>query len=593
MTSATILCSLIALALVAGASAFEPVEQDKTYIAAFQDVTCKSDVIAYPTTTAEVADQIATHVAAAKQAGVQLKIRASHKAFHSSSSFPCPGGKYSAYPEGPDSHPLLPTSDSTQSPANTTTVTLLLDNMTSVLKVNAQKHRIRVQSGMMITQLLQEVAKANMSLPLGAVPAFGDLTLGGVLVTGAHGSGHLATGSLGDIVLELTWVDGQGKVHVSDRGSTAGKALVAGLGIAGVVTEMLLQVQPPSNTQLSTRFKQSDAQLLQAVQEMLKESPHVLVIWRPDLHQYTAYVTKEVAASVPSTGGIINLDLPKLATQALGLSLAAWQADLRDLLPLAALPVKAAIQEMSVGHAMANDLKSKRRMFEGVGDTNMMQAASCGKSCLWHQGAKIAMDDIHMSIELEQLGDWISNVKKLVAADLHEHGAKKHRYLSPGYFWLRFGSGSQDFLSHTSNMTAPVHVQMSFMKSMINPLQPNKFGWILEVIEQFTLCKYKAKLHWGKNHQRDFTHPTCHAVDHLPFWDKAMAFRQGSDPGMIFEPALFTAMAAKLPNTLSQGCALRGECFCEQDEHCAPGFQCVPSLAFTEYKCCKPRSWLM
>jgi hypothetical protein len=48
---------------------------------------------------------------------------------------------------------------------------------------------------------------------------------------------------------------------------------------------------------------------------------------------------------------------------------------LQDLLPLAALPVKAAIQEMSVGHAMANDLKSKRKMYEGVGDTNLMQAS--------------------------------------------------------------------------------------------------------------------------------------------------------------------------------------------------------------------------
>lgn len=54
-------------------------DQDKTYIAAFQDVTCKSDVIAYPASTAEVADQIATHVAAAKKAGVQLKVRATHK----------------------------------------------------------------------------------------------------------------------------------------------------------------------------------------------------------------------------------------------------------------------------------------------------------------------------------------------------------------------------------------------------------------------------------------------------------------------------------------------------------------------------------
>jgi hypothetical protein len=73
-----------------------------------------------------------------------------------------------------------------------------------------------------------------------------------------------------DILLELTWVDGQGKIHVSDRNSTAGKALVAGLGLGGIVTEMLLQVQPPSNTQLATRYKQSDEKLLEAVHEMLQ-----------------------------------------------------------------------------------------------------------------------------------------------------------------------------------------------------------------------------------------------------------------------------------------------------------------------------------
>jgi hypothetical protein len=136
------------------------------------------------------------YVVAAFAAAAAAAAAAFCRAFHSTSSFPCPGGKYSVYPEGPISHPMLTTTHSQQSPTNITTVTLLLDKMTDVLKVNTDKHRIRVQSGMMITKLLQEVAKANMSLPLGSVPAFGDLTLGGVLVTGAHGSGHLATSSL-------------------------------------------------------------------------------------------------------------------------------------------------------------------------------------------------------------------------------------------------------------------------------------------------------------------------------------------------------------------------------------------------------------
>lgn len=99
------------------------------------------------------------------------------------------------------------------------------------------------------------------------------------------------------------------------------------------------------------------------------------------------------------------------------------------------------------------------------------------------------MDDIHMSIELDHLGHWIDDIKKLIVADLWAYGLKRHRTLSPGYFWFRFGHGSEDFLSHTSGMKEPVHVQMSFMKAMHDPLVPNKWPWILEVIEQLTLCK--------------------------------------------------------------------------------------------------------
>ncbi len=211
----------------------------------------------------------------------------------------------------------------------------------------------------------------------------------------------------------------------------------------------------------------------------------------------------------------------------------------QDKNPLLALPITAAVQEISVNHAMANT-RGGRRMYEGVGDTNDMQAVSCGDECLWNLGTKIAMDDIHMSIELSQLGSWIDDVKQLVNSDLHGAGkiGSKRRMLPPGYFWFRFGRGSNDMLGHTSGLAAPVQVQVStcssivrpplgphrggrlnqtcgvacwvmhfspslasppllllmlqasFMKSMHNPLQPGKFAWVLEVLEQLTLCKY-------------------------------------------------------------------------------------------------------
>jgi len=144
---------------------------------------------------------------------------------------------------------------------------------------------------------------------------------------------------------------------------------------------------------------------------------------------------------------------------------------------------------VAVNHLLAVNLKG-RPIKQGVGDTNKMQAISCGKKCLWSMGSKIAMDDLHFSIELDQLKGWIDDVHAVMAADLWHHGLKRFRVLSPGYFWLRFGHGSSDFLSHTSGMKAPVHVQMSFMKSLAKGIETSKYGWVLDVLEQLTICKY-------------------------------------------------------------------------------------------------------
>lgn len=54
--------------------------------------------------------------------------------------------------------------------------------------------------------------------------------------------------SQGDITLEFTWVDASGNVHVNDRHSPEGKGLAGGVGLIGIITEIKLQMTPPSNT---------------------------------------------------------------------------------------------------------------------------------------------------------------------------------------------------------------------------------------------------------------------------------------------------------------------------------------------------------
>lgn len=54
-------------------------------------------------------------------------------------------------------------------------------------------------------------------MQIGTPTVYAGLTLGGVLATSAHGSGYMAPSGIWDTLLEITWVDGSGKVGIDAR----------------------------------------------------------------------------------------------------------------------------------------------------------------------------------------------------------------------------------------------------------------------------------------------------------------------------------------------------------------------------------------
>jgi hypothetical protein len=73
-----------------------------------------------------------------------------------------------------------------------------------------------------------------------------------------------------DMILEVTWVDGSGNIHRSRNPSPEFYAISAGLGLTGIVTELKLQLTPPTNTKLITRYLSSDATMFDDIEKMLK-----------------------------------------------------------------------------------------------------------------------------------------------------------------------------------------------------------------------------------------------------------------------------------------------------------------------------------
>jgi FAD/FMN-containing dehydrogenase len=80
----------------------------------------------------------------------------------------------------------------------------------------------------------------------------------------------VTTAPQGDIALEFTWVDAAGNVRVCDRYSEEGKGLAGGVGLIGIITEIKLQLTPPTNTKAISKNLLPDGKIADDVARFLK-----------------------------------------------------------------------------------------------------------------------------------------------------------------------------------------------------------------------------------------------------------------------------------------------------------------------------------
>lgn len=121
---------------------------------------------------------------------------------------------------------------------------------------------------------LGEAATANnMSLPVGALPVFGGITLGGAIAASAHGSGdgEGVPNTPIDMVQEIVWVDAKGEKHVATKESQEWEGMYAGLGLVGVMTELVVQLRPLSHTKFETEFRKKDDNMVEEIDQLLKQ----------------------------------------------------------------------------------------------------------------------------------------------------------------------------------------------------------------------------------------------------------------------------------------------------------------------------------
>jgi decaprenylphospho-beta-D-ribofuranose 2-oxidase len=108
------------------------------------------------------------------------------------------------------------------------------------VQLDLEHGRVTASAGTTFEQLLRACLPHGWSLPV--LPGTRHLTVGGAVAADVHGKNHVADGSLGQWLEEVTLVDGAGRTRVLVPADPAFWVTVAGMGLTGVVTSATIRL---------------------------------------------------------------------------------------------------------------------------------------------------------------------------------------------------------------------------------------------------------------------------------------------------------------------------------------------------------------
>jgi hypothetical protein len=228
----------------------------------------------------------------------------------------------------------------------------------------------------------------------------------------------------------------------------------------------------------------------------------MLIFWRPDMKVYSAYMLKAVSTEVPATTDKMSLLPDYKGTTPMATLFSEVQQDIFDDKYGVISGMQRSFMCPTVGYnGAAQTWASKQdgtRVLYTVAKTNRMQASECDDNCAWNTPVfNGTAEDVHYAIEWSRFREWVDDFKQVIYKDLWETEFDKNKCLGPGYIWLRFGRNTTDYLTMSYNMTRPVYVQSTWLRSRATDgVYPMRYNYVQELLEHMTLCKYNGRPHW-------------------------------------------------------------------------------------------------
>ena len=134
--------------------------------------------------------------------------------------------------------------------ADTTLVSL--DDYTGIVSVDDANLRMTVRAGTRVRDVVRLLLKRGWAFK--ALPSHDAQSIAGILSTDVHGTGK-DWGFVSQLVYSLKVIDGQGNVHTVGPADDLFKAVIGGVGAAGVISEVTVQARTRFNVEQKFEIK--------------------------------------------------------------------------------------------------------------------------------------------------------------------------------------------------------------------------------------------------------------------------------------------------------------------------------------------------
>ena len=447
-------------------------------------------------------------------------------------------------------------------------VQITLKNMNRLIHLDKEAKTVTVQAGMRFNDLNDILREEGLAVNM--VTELEIFTIGGMLGSGTHGSTlHKKSNMIADYVTQMKIVDGLGNLRVI-TGEELNAARV-NLGVLGVVVEVTIQLEDAFKVRANVTGHRNDSDLEDKILDIARNNYSANVAWFPGLGKYTVTTYSPVPLDTPGNAYNAQADVSDIQEYFFGLLFDALHEFPGTGLQCLAARIRYGARDSSY----YRDLDSGRVVNDPVGHSDQMQYFECKdpEKCVWDK-LPIALQEVAMP--LEELPNWITDVRKIL--DAHPRTCFP---LNGIYF--RFGRASDSYLGMTAGRDSAFAGIEYTLRKEGNAVPKNYF--VNLEIEQMSLRKYNARPHWGKNSVAIFEN----MPSRFPKWNDFVAFKQEMDPHNIFTNAFWRRASGEEPlsNYLTPECNVRGECYCETDDHCESGTTCQVGGYFDGAKICK------